>query len=94
MDASLDADICHIPFFGHCDLDDLVSRMIVSGAFSAYFILFDIGIPNLVCGFLLGWWSGPSMPFWVTLEHIFYITANFPQMCLMLDQFLWGHTSH
>ena len=23
-----------------------------------------------------------------------YITANFPQMCLMLDQFLWGHSSH
>ena len=22
-----------------------------------------------------------------------YITANFPQMCLMLDQFLWGHLS-
>ena len=29
------------------------------------------------------------------LEHIIsYITANFPQMCLMLDQFLWGHSSH
>ena len=28
------------------------------------------------------------------LEHIFsYLTANFPQMCLMLDQFLWGHSS-
>ena len=24
------------------------------------------------------------------LEHISYITANFPQMCLMLVQFLWG----
>ena len=50
------------------------------------------------------------IPFWVTftltftsclisrfflcLEHISYITANFPQMCLMLDQFLWGHSSH
>ena len=48
------------------------------------------------------------IPFWVTLtltltsglilgfsclEHISYITANFPQMCLMLDQFLWGHSS-
>ena len=28
------------------------------------------------------------------LEHISYITAYFPQMCLMLDQFLWGHSSH
>ena len=27
------------------------------------------------------------------LEHISYITANFPRMCLMLDQFLWGHSS-
>ena len=27
------------------------------------------------------------------LEHIFYITANFPQMCLMPDQFLWWHLS-
>ena len=48
------------------------------------------------------------IPFWVTLtltltyglisrflclEHISYITASFPQMCLMLDQFLWGHSS-
>ena len=24
------------------------------------------------------------------LEHISYLTANFPQMCLMLDQFLLG----
>ena len=38
---------------------DLVSRIIVSGAFLAYLILFDAGIPNLVCGFLLGCWSGP-----------------------------------
>ena len=27
------------------------------------------------------------------LEHISYITYKFPQMCLMLDQFLWGHSS-
>ena len=48
------------------------------------------------------------IPLWVTLtltltsdlisrfsclKHISYITANFPQMCLMLDQFLWGHLS-
>ena len=34
---------------------DLVSRIIVSGA---YPILFEEGIPNLVCGFILGWLSG------------------------------------
>ena len=48
------------------------------------------------------------IPFWVNftltltsglisrfscLEHISYITAYFPGMCLMLDQFLWGHSS-
>ena len=36
---------CHIPFSGHCDLD-LVLR---------YLILFKIGIPNFVCGCILGW---------------------------------------
>ena len=48
------------------------------------------------------------IPFWVTLtmtltsdlisrflflEHIFFITNNFLQMCLMIDHFLWGHSS-
>ena len=43
------------------------------------------------------------IPFWVTLLWHWllasflgfscYITAIFPQMCLMLDQFLWGHSS-
>ena len=47
------------------------------------------------------------IPFWITftlpsclifrfflcLEHISYKTANFSRMCLMLDQFLWGHSS-
>ena len=83
---------------------DLVSRITVSGA---YPILFDVGIPNLVCWFLFGWWSGAYHfgslwpRYWLLasfldfscLEHISYITANFPQMCLMLDQFLWGHSS-
>ena len=27
------------------------------------------------------------------LVFLCYITAIFPQMCLMLDQFLWGHLS-
>ena len=27
------------------------------------------------------------------LEHISCFTANFPKMCLMLNQFLWGHSS-
>ena len=27
------------------------------------------------------------------LEHISFIRNNLHQMCLMLDQFLWGHSS-
>ena len=60
-----------------------------------------------MCWFLLGWRSGAYhfgslLPWhWLLasflgfscLEHISYITANFPRMCLMLDQFLWGHSS-
>ena len=42
--------ICHGPSQGPCDL---VSRIIVSGAY-----IIEVGIPNLVCGFLLGWRSG------------------------------------
>ena len=41
-------------------------------------------ILTLTSGLLLGF---------SCLEHITYITANFPQMCLMLDQFLCGHLS-
>ena len=43
----------HILFSGHCDLD-LVLIIIVSGA---SLIFFEIGIPNLVCICILGWWS-------------------------------------
>ena len=42
---------CHIPFLG---LFDLVYRIIMS---RTYLILFEIGIPNLVCGCILGWLS-------------------------------------
>ena len=42
-----------VPFMGHCDLKpDLVFRIIVSGA---YLILFEVGIPNLVCECILEW---------------------------------------
>ena len=65
-------------------------------------ILFDVGIPNLGWWFLLGWRSGAyhfeSLWPWHWLLASFlgfscYITAYFLQMCLMLDQFLWGHSS-
>ena len=65
-------------------------------------ILFDVGIPILGWWFLLGWRSGAyhfeSLWPWHWLLASFlgfwcYITAIFPQMCLMLGQFLWGHSS-
>ena len=65
-------------------------------------ILFDVGIPNLEWWFLLGWRSGAynfeSFWPWHWLLASFlgfscYIIAIFPQMCLVLDQFLWGHSS-
>ena len=46
---------CHILFWVTVTLtSDLVLMIILSGA---YLILFEIGIPNLVCGCILGWWS-------------------------------------
>ena len=65
-------------------------------------ILFDVENPNLGWWFLLKWRSGAyhfeSLWPWHWLLASFlgflcYITAIFPQMCLMLDQFLWGHSS-
>ena len=92
---------CHKPFLGHCDLDLWPSfkNYCVQSIFP---ILFDVGIPNLGWWFLFGWRSGAnhfeSLWPWHWLLALFlgfscYITANFPQMCLMLEQFLWGHSS-
>ena len=89
---------CHTPFLGHCDLDLLPSfKKYCVQSISP--ILFDVGIPNLGWWFLLGWLSGAyhfeSLWPWHWLLASFlgfscYITANFPQMRLMIDQFLWG----
>ena len=91
----------HKPFLGHCDLDLWFSfKNYCVQSISP--ILFDVGIPNLGCWFLLGWRSGAyhfeSLWPWHWLLASFlgfscYITAKFTQMCLMLDQFLWGHSS-
>ena len=43
---------------------DLVFRIIVSGT---YLILFEMGIPSLVCGCILGWWS-VVYHLWVTVN--------------------------
>ena len=42
---------------------DLVLIIVVGGA---HLILFEIGIPNLVCECILGWWS-VLYHFWVTV---------------------------
>ena len=92
---------CHKPFLGHCDLDlwPCFKNYCVQSISS---ILFDVGTPNLGWWFLLGWQSGAyhfeSLWPWHWLLASFlgfscYITANFPQIRLMLDQFLWGHSS-
>ena len=47
---------CHISFSGHCDLD-------LRPSFKNYCVwslspeFFEVGIPNLVCGCILGWQS-------------------------------------
>ena len=45
----------HIPFSGHCDLDLWPSFNNCVRSISL--ILFEIGIPNLVCECILGCWS-------------------------------------
>ena len=79
---------------------DLVFKNYCVQSISA--ILFDVGIPNLGWWFLLGWRSGAYhfeslwLCHWLLASFLgfsCYITAIFPQICLMLDQFLWGHSS-
>ena len=92
---------CHKPFLGHCDLDlwpsfqDLLCPEHISYIIWCRNPKFGVVIP---LG-MVEW----CIPFWVTLTLTLtsglissfscYITAIFPQMCLMLDQFLWGHSS-
>ena len=47
---------CHLPFSGHCDLD-LWPSFYNNCVRSIPLILFEIGIPILVCEWILGWWS-------------------------------------
>ena len=56
---------CHLSFSGHCDLD-------LRPSFKNYCvrslspIFFEVGIPNLVCGYIFGWWS-VAYHFWVSV---------------------------
>ena len=49
--------ICHIPFWGHCDLE-LCPSFQNDPIWSISPILYEVGITNLICGFILGWKSG------------------------------------
>ena len=55
----------HLPFSGHCDLD-LWPRFNNNCVRSISLILFEIGIWNLVCECILGWWS-VLYHLWVTV---------------------------
>ena len=47
---------CHMPFLGHCDLD-LWPSFKNYCVRSTTLIFFELEIPNLVCGYILGWGS-------------------------------------
>ena len=92
---------CHKPFLGHCDLDLWPSFQELLCPEHISYIIWCRN-PNMGWWFLLGWRSGAyhfeSLWPWHWLLASFlgfscYITAFFPQMCLILDQFLWGHSS-
>ena len=49
---------CRVPFSGHCDINlDLWPSFKNNRVRSISLILFEVGISNLVCGCILGWWS-------------------------------------
>ena len=83
--------------------NDLVSRLIVSGAYLLYYLMqeskiwcvdssWDGGVVHSIT-FTLTLTSGRISRFFVSEHYIINITANFPRMLLMLAQFLWGHSS-
>ena len=91
----------HKPFFGHCDLDLWPSfQELLCLEHISYIIWCRNPKFGVVIPLGMAEWC---IPFWVTLtltltsdlisRFLCYITANFPQMCLMLDQFLWEHSS-
>ena len=91
---------CCIPVFGHCDLDLRPSfRIIMFGAF--FSILFELGIPNLVCCCILGWQSviyqfcdlNLISTMIVSGAYLIYYFREETQICCM-DTSLDAHVSH
>ena len=92
---------CHKPFLGHFDLDLWPSfQELLCPEHISYIIWCRNPKFGMVIPLGMAEWC---IPFWVTLTLTLtsglisrfscYIIAIFPQMCLMLDQFLWGHSS-
>ena len=66
---------CHISFLGHCDLDlwPCFKNYCVPNIF---LIFFEVGIPNLVCECIMGWWSVTyhfQVPVTLTSDLVFRI---------------------
>ena len=54
VDASWDGRVCRVPLTGHCDLKlELLPRFENNYICSISLILFEVGIPNLVCECIL-----------------------------------------
>ena len=65
---------CHVPFSGHCDLD-LWPRFRNIRVRSISLILFEVRIPNLVCGCILGRRSVAYNP-WVSVTLTFDLVSR------------------
>ena len=69
---------CHMPILGHCDLDLLPSFKNYC-VWSISLIFFELGIPNLLCGYILGWRSVAyhfRVTVTLTFDLVFIITVS------------------
>ena len=92
---------CHKPFLGHCDLDLWPSfQELLCPEHISYIIWcrnpkFGVVIPLGMAEWCIQFWVILTLTLTSGFISNFscYIIAIFPQMCLVLDQFLWGHSS-
>ena len=74
---------CHLSFSGHCDLD-LWPSFNNHCVWSISLVLFEIGIPILVCECILGWWS-VLYHLWVTLT----LTSDLVFRKIVSGAYIW-----
>ena len=90
---------CHRPFFGHCDLDLWPSFQELLCPEHIFYIIwcrnpnFGVVIPLGIAEWCIPFWVTLTLTSGLILVVWCCITAIYPQMCLMLDQFLGGHSS-